>query len=65
MSNDTPYASAVVYMLDRETGKVKPLMMYPIVKVELKGFDELGLTTQKIFTVQGHEIDACWIEEGK
>jgi hypothetical protein len=63
MSEDTPYSSAIVYLLDRSTGKIKPIMLYPIVKVELKGFTEFGLTVQKTFYVEGHETDANWIEE--
>ena len=36
MSNDLAYSSAVVYCLDRETGEIKEVLLYPIVKIELK-----------------------------
>lgn len=35
MSDDRPYLSAMIEFLDRETGKVKKAMCYPIVRITL------------------------------
>jgi hypothetical protein len=66
MSNPTqPYAAVQFLLLDRDTGELKPYMVYPVTKVELKSFTEFGLETYKTFIVEGHELDQKWTEVPK
>lgn len=47
------YCGAVVDFLDRETGEVKRMMMYPVTRIELQRWTGQAWVSQEIFQPTG------------
>jgi hypothetical protein len=56
------YASAVAYLLDRETGEVKRVMLYPITRIELLQLAGDNVTMVQAFNTEGDGPDSRWQE---
>jgi len=58
MPPEIEYASALVYLLDRDKQRVSPCVCYPITRIELQEF-QAGIVTTRIFVV---DENGKWVE---
>lgn len=56
---DMEYSSAFIEFLDRDSGNLKRVMAYPIVKIQLNRFTGKEVVVQRTFTAQRGQ----WTEE--
>lgn len=59
-TSDLQYASAVFQMLDRDSQTIKPMMVYPITRVELNEMRDGQIVKARIFVVNdaGYWVEA-------
>lgn len=53
------YSSVVAYMLDRDDQTTKPMMLYPVTRIEFKEFTGNAIVTVRIFVV---DENGKWVE---
>jgi hypothetical protein len=58
-TDEVSYASAVFQMLDRDSQTVKPMMVYPITRVELNEMRDGQIVKARIFVVND---EGFWVE---
>jgi len=62
MAPQRAYASAVAYLLDRDSDKVKPVMLYPITRIELLQLAGDNVTKVRAFNTEGNGPSSRWQE---
>jgi hypothetical protein len=57
-----PYASAVAYLLDRDSDTIKRVMLYPITRIELLQAGPDAITKARTFNTEGDGPTSRWQE---
>jgi hypothetical protein len=62
MAPQRAYASAVAYLLDRDSDKITPVMLYPITRIELLQAEPDAIAKAGAFNTEGDGPSSRWQE---